>query len=81
MRKGPDGSQTVTIVSNLGANGQEYTLSLPDTGFKSGDSLTEIMTCSTIEVDGDGKVPVPMRKGQPRILYPSSGLKDSNLCS
>lgn len=81
MRKGPDGAQTITVVSNKGSNGDEYTLSLADTGFKSGDSLTEVMTCSTVKVDGDGKVPVPMKAGRPRILYPSSALKDAKLCS
>lgn len=81
MRKGQDGSQTVTIVSNLGSNGKEYTLSLPNTGFKSGTSLTEIITCSTIKVDGDGKVPVPMKGGEPRIVYPNSELKGAKLCS
>lgn len=81
MRKGYKGTQTVTILSNLGAQGSKYTLSLSDTGFDAGTKLTEIYTCASITVDESGKAPVPMAGGEPRILYPSSELKGSKVCS
>lgn len=81
MRKGNTGTQTITILSNKGTDGDEYTLSLSDTGYDAGAELTEIITCSKITVDDSGKVPVSMKNGLPRILYPTSELKGSTLCS
>lgn len=81
MRKGNNGTQTITVLSNLGANGKKYTLSLPKTGFQAGTSLKEVITCADVKVDKDGKVPVPMESGGPRIMYPSSELKDAKVCS
>lgn len=79
MRKGYDGSQTITVLSNKGANGNTYTLSLPGTGYKAGTKLTELITCASVTVDASGKVPVPMAGGEPRILYPSSLLDRSKV--
>ncbi|KAA8648815.1 hypothetical protein EYZ11_004032 [Aspergillus tanneri] len=81
MRKGSDGSQVVTVLSNKGSSGSSYTLSLGDTGYSSGQNVTEIYTCETLTVGSDGKVSVPMNNGLPRVLYPSEKLKGSSLCS
>lgn len=81
MRKGADGTQTVTVLSNLGAGGSQYTLSLGNTGYGAGTNLTEIITCASITVDSSGNVPVPMASGEPRILYPSSNIKGSTICA
>ncbi|KAB8239457.1 alpha-amylase [Aspergillus alliaceus] len=81
MRKGSDGSQVITVLSNKGANGDSYTLSLENTGYTAGQKLTEVVTCSIVTVGSDGKVPVPMEKGLPRVLYPSEKLGDSKICS
>lgn len=81
MRKGFDGSQTITVLTNAGAGAESSTLSLPDTGFSSGAKLTEIITCESVTVDDSGNVPVPMSGGEPRILYPSSLVADSKLCA
>ncbi|KAJ5466958.1 hypothetical protein N7475_004710 [Penicillium sp. IBT 31633x] len=81
MRKGFAGSQTITVLSNKGAGGDSYTLSLPDTGFAAGTKLTEVITCESVTVDDSGEVPVPMAAGAPRILYPSSLLEDSKVCA
>ncbi|KAJ5093297.1 hypothetical protein N7456_009158 [Penicillium angulare] len=80
MRKGYNGTQTITVLSNLGSGGSEYTLSLSNTGFEAGLKVTEIITCTSLTVDDSGDVPVPMNSGEPRILYPSSGL-GTTLCS
>ncbi|KAJ5669398.1 hypothetical protein N7462_010468 [Penicillium macrosclerotiorum] len=81
MRKGYDGIQTITVLSNLGASGSEYTLSLGNTGYGAGMTLTEIITCASITVDSNGNVPVPMASGEPRIVYPSSEMTGSSICS
>lgn len=81
MRKGSDGTQTITVLSNRGASGSQYTLSLGNTGYSAGSSLTEIITCASITVDNSGNVPVPMASGEPRILYPSSSIQGSAICA
>jgi alpha-amylase len=81
MRKGDNGTQTITILSNLGASGSQSTLSLGNTGYEPGTALTEIVTCASITVDSSGNVPVPMASGEPRIVYPSSNIKGSTICS
>jgi alpha-amylase len=80
MRKGFDGEQVITVLTNLGAGGKEYSLSIPKTGFKAGDKLTEIVSCASVTVAEGGEVPVPMAGGEPRILLPTSLLKGSSLC-
>lgn len=81
MRKGDNGTQTITILSNLGASGSSYTLSLGNTGYEAGATLTEIITCTSITVDSGGNVPVPMASGEPRIVYPSPSIKGSTICA
>ncbi|PGH08483.1 alpha-amylase A type-3 [Helicocarpus griseus UAMH5409] len=80
MRKGFDGTQIITVLSNLGAGGDSYTLQLGDTGYPAGMSVTEVYSCETAVVGGDGKVPVAMAGGEPRVFYPSEMLAGSGLC-
>jgi alpha-amylase len=72
MRKGFDGEQTITVLSNKGSGGDAYELSLEGTGFAAGVELTEVVTCESVTVEEGGKVGVAMKGGEPRILYPSS---------
>lgn len=81
MRKGYKGTQTMTILSNKGADGAAYTLDLPNTGYEAGTKLTEVISCSSVTVGDDGKIPVQMKQGLPRILYPTTQLKGSKICS
>jgi alpha-amylase len=81
MRKGTDGAQIVTVLSNLGASGRSYTLSLSGTGYPAGQQLTEVYSCATVTVDSDGKVPVHMANGLPRVFYPTAGLNRSTICT
>ena len=80
MRKGFNGSQTITVLSNLGAEGVRYTLNLTGSGFAPGEKLMELLSCSTATVDASGDVALPMQSGLPRVLYPSSLLPGSGLC-
>ncbi|PKX92761.1 alpha-amylase [Aspergillus novofumigatus IBT 16806] len=81
MRKGADGAQVITVLSNLGASGSSYTLSLSGTGYDVGQQLTEVFSCATVTVDSDGKVPVAMASGLPRAFYPTAGLNGSTICA
>ena len=80
MRKGSDGSQVITVLSNKGSSGNSYTLSLGGTGYTAGQELMEIFTCSKVTVGTDGTVPVAMGGGQPRVFYPVDKIQGS-LCS
>ena len=80
MRKGLDGSQIVGVFSNLGTNGASYTLTLGNTGYTAGESVVEILTCTTMTVDGSGKLDVAMGGGLPKIFYPAAQLEHSWIC-
>lgn len=81
MRKGFDGGQIITVLSNLGAGGAEYSASIPDTGFAAGEELTEVVSCASVTAGDSGEVSVAMAGGEPRILLPISLLEGSTLCS
>ncbi|KAI9931269.1 hypothetical protein ASPWEDRAFT_34175 [Aspergillus wentii DTO 134E9] len=81
MRKGTDGSQIITVLSNLGSSGNSYTLSLDGTGYTAGQTVTEVYSCTNVTVDSNGKVPVSMSSGEPRVFYPADHLNGSGICS
>ncbi|KAL4872900.1 hypothetical protein BDV12DRAFT_112781 [Aspergillus spectabilis] len=80
MRKGYDGTQVITVLTNSGAGAGSYTLDVTNTGYEAGSSVTEIYSCASITVSENGSVPVPMEGGLPRVLYPSEKLAGSGLC-
>ncbi|KAL2870833.1 glycoside hydrolase superfamily [Aspergillus lucknowensis] len=85
MRKGFNGTQVITVVTNAGAGAGPSTLPVTGTGYAArlaaGLALTEINSCTTVTVDSDEFVPVPMTEGGlPRVLYPSAGLEGSGIC-
>lgn len=77
MRKGETGYQIVTVLSNLGASGASYTLSLPstDTGFTANEALVEVLSCSQVTADGSGNLAVAMGQGLPKVCPFSSRLQ------
>lgn len=80
MRKGDAGYQVITVLSNLGASGSNYTLDLSNTGWDAGTDVMEMLTCEPLVVSDDGTLPVPMGLGQPRVYYPTDNLDCSGLC-
>ncbi|EGC43184.1 alpha-amylase [Histoplasma capsulatum var. duboisii H88] len=80
MRKGFDGKQIITVLSNLGSSGASYTLQLGGTGYPAGMRVTDVYTCTSSAVGSNGQLPVPMGAGEPRILYPSERLVGSGIC-
>lgn len=80
MRKGNDGYQVITVLSNKGASGDAYTLNLSNTGWTSGTEVVEVLTCSSVTVTSSATVTVPMASGLPRVYYPAAQLSGSGIC-
>jgi alpha-amylase len=78
LRKGNDGSQVVTVLTNDGEDAKAYDLALTGHGFNA--SVTEIFTCKEYTVGDDGVITLPMEAGEPKVLYPSDLLYGSKLC-
>ncbi|EEA25206.1 hypothetical protein TMatcc_006574 [Talaromyces marneffei ATCC 18224] len=81
MRKGTTGLQLVTVLSNLGASGSSYTLTLSGSGYASGTLLTELYTCTNVTVSSSGTIAVPMTSGLPRAFLPWSSVSGSSICN
>ena len=73
MRKGATGYQIITVLSNLGANGASYSLSLPstNTGYTANEALVEVLSCSQVTADGSGNLAVAMGQGLPKVCLHS----------
>ncbi|KAL4984959.1 glycoside hydrolase superfamily [Aspergillus falconensis] len=80
MRKGPEGSQIITVLTNAGADAGSSTLSVPKTGYTTGAAVIDIYTCEEMTVSDDGTVSVPMENGLPRVLYLKAKLEGSKIC-
>ncbi|KAL3473155.1 glycoside hydrolase superfamily [Aspergillus californicus] len=80
MRKGSGGSQVLTLLNNFGTSGGSYTFDLYDHGYSSGVTLMELYTCSSVQVNSAGSLPIAMSSGYPRVLVPSSWVSGSGLC-
>lgn len=83
MRKGNNGSQIVSVLSNYGAAGPCYTLVLPSTqtGFTPKQALVEVLSCTPYTTDAAGNLAVSMSAGLPRIFYPTARLTGSTICA
>jgi len=63
----------LTVLSNKGSSGDSYTQSI-GSSYSSGSSVTELLSCTTLTSDGDGKINVPMSGGMPRVYYPTADI-------
>jgi len=78
MRKG----SVVSAYNNRGANGAgSFTLSPSVSGFTSGQSVTEILTCKVSSTDSSGNLAITVTGGQPQVFYPTSALSGSGICT
>ncbi|OJJ50598.1 hypothetical protein ASPZODRAFT_148084 [Penicilliopsis zonata CBS 506.65] len=78
-RKGPDGVQIISVLSNQGTAGGAYKL-IVDGVADAGTSLTEVTGCTTVTAGTNGSITVDMDKGQPRVFFPTFQMKGSGLC-
>jgi alpha-amylase len=82
MRKGTTGSQVIGIFTNKGSSGSSsFTLSSSASGFTAGQSVTDILSCTSYTTDSSGNVAISINAGTPRVLYPTAKLTGSGLCS
>lgn len=81
MRKGFDGTQSVTVVTNQGSNGSGYTVSLPSssTGWGANTALVETVGCGTTTTDSSGNLSVTI-KSAPQIWVAKSLASGSGVC-
>jgi alpha-amylase len=80
MRKGFDGSQVITVLTNKGEASSDQILNLKKTGFTGGEKVMEVLTCKEQTVRPDGSIDVKIHKGLPNVFYPAAGLKGSKIC-
>lgn len=78
-RKGPNGVQIISVLSNQGANGGSYTLKI-DGAADAGTKLTEVVTCTDYTAGSNGTVVLEMDKGEPRVLFPSYQMNGTGIC-
>ncbi|KFZ09918.1 hypothetical protein V502_08404 [Pseudogymnoascus sp. VKM F-4520 (FW-2644)] len=62
LRKGPAGSQTVGVFTNMGASSSSYTLTLnsANTGFTANQAVVEVLSCTAYTADSSGNVIITM---------------------
>ncbi|KAM0715770.1 hypothetical protein Q7P37_008284 [Cladosporium fusiforme] len=80
FRKGNDDTQIITVLTNDGQGAPKHDLDVPNTGFKSDLSVTDILSCETYTVGEAGVITLQMTHGEPQVLYPSDLLYGSGLC-
>jgi alpha-amylase len=80
MRKGYDGYQTITVLTNKGSNSADYILSVTKTGYNSGIKVVDVLSCEALTTGADGSLKVPMTQGLPKIYYPVGLLDCSGIC-
>jgi len=81
LRKGVDGSQTVTLLNNNGASASDTTVSLcAGHGFSKNTKLTDIISCNTVTVDNKGCIGATIKGGMPMVFYGTDALSGSTLC-
>jgi alpha-amylase len=80
MRKGTDGNQVVTILSNLGSHGPVHRLSIGNSRYQVRQKLVKILTYSDLVVNANGSLSIDIDHGPPRSLYPEQELKQSGIC-
>nr|AOO85390.1 alpha-amylase [Aureobasidium pullulans] len=82
MRKGTTGSQVIGVFTNKGSSGSSsFTLSSSASGFAAGQAVTDVLSCTSYTADSNGNIAININAGAPRVLYPTSKLTGSGLCS
>jgi alpha-amylase len=80
MRKGSNGSQIVTILTNGGDSMVSKTTRISSSGFTAGTALLEVLACEETVVGHDGVLSVDMSGGNPKVYFPLHQLYGSTIC-
>lgn len=57
----------ITVLSNLGSEGNTYSFNLNATGYPAGGEVLEVLGCQDVAVGGDGTLSVDMGEGLPKV--------------
>lgn len=80
MRKGSDGRQIVTILTNRGDGIADETVEIINTGFAAGTVLMDAVACATAVVGRDGILRVEILGGNPKVFVPFNQFAHSLVC-
>lgn len=79
LRKGSDGSQSLTIVTNQGGSGAKQTISV-DAGWGGGEAVYEVLACGDGTTQNDGTFFATIQGGVGQIWVQKSILGGSGIC-
>lgn len=71
---------TLMVLSNLGAQAQNYSVQMANVGFPAGLTVVELLSCRTVVVDGNGGLKVDYVAGLPMVYYPQFLLPGTGWC-
>lgn len=80
FRKGYDGNQVITILNNNGANNQNFTLTVPGSGFPIGANVTEVVSCTTTVAGSNGTLTAVVSNGMPAVYASSQIVARTTIC-
>ncbi|KAF2092385.1 alpha-amylase [Rhizodiscina lignyota] len=81
FRKGPNGTQIVIAISNVGSGTGQAQLDLGTAhGYAEGTELVEVLSCETVTVGNAGDLRVALADGMPQVLYPSARSGGTGVC-
>lgn len=67
MRKGPDGAAVITVLTNSGASGADTTVSVSSTGYTSGATIMDVISCTSVTAGANGTISVTITGGLPKV--------------
>lgn len=79
LRKGNEGQQIITVLSNSGSEQTSYTLTIPN-AFTPGTEVMEVVACKNYTINDYGQLQVPMDKGTPHIFFQANKMNGSFIC-
>lgn len=71
--------RVTTALTNVGASGEEKTITVENTGYEAGQQVIDVLSCEAAEVT-DGGLQVVFKEGLPKVFLPSDLLEGSGLC-
>ncbi|EFQ26432.1 alpha amylase [Colletotrichum graminicola] len=82
MRKGFDGSQIVSVYSNVGSNNTfSVSLGTAQTGFRPCKLVLEVAKCRLYVTDGDGVLTARSESGEPLVFVPAERVMGTGICA
>ncbi|KAK0611815.1 alpha-amylase-like protein [Immersiella caudata] len=78
LRKGPQGSQIVSCITNKSSQGDNFKIVVG--GFQANDPVIEVLGCTTTTADAAGSFTSYQFDGEPRVYVHADMLKDTEFC-